>query len=1032
MPLAQRVDFWIQLRTSVEQALRQYPGANLILAGDCNVYLRELMGAERERSCEPRIRELVRALCQDFCLNISNPPGVSTHRSGSCIDVVLTSHALCIENFLVHDGDTCGCQQDSCHPAVGSDHKLITFRIAVSDAPTPSTQQPWPTVRNWHPVIRSLRPALLQWASKLLRLRQRQSPPLLERRAALDVLYAEFVVLVWQGPEPFTTGYRRGNHRPQPDWWDDECYDQMVSRNAAWRRWRRERTPSAFDTFRQKRLQFHHVVRRKKAGLWSSWLCSQERLSRSNPRLAAHNVRAQLGADQRTLPRSMRCPASGRRVEGSDCLDAWRAHFRDVPVAAQPEPAVQCSPPPVSEALDITSRVAALRRDMPSTLGQLDFPFTEAELQNVLSQLPLHRAAGPDGLPYDVFVVDDDCLRAALLTFFELVRHWTVVPSIWRSARVRPLHKSGPVDEFNNYRPISLLCCSLKIFERLLLARVLPQVDPQLDESQAGFRWGAEEQIYTLVETLRLRAGRRTFCAFVDVRKAFDVAWRDAVLLKLTEFGICGALWSVIADLLSDTSARVIVNGSISASWPESAGVRQGSVLGPLLFNILFNSIADAIRTVCPGVSLSTDRSAPVASRVALLLYADDLVVLAEDAAQLQRALDAIGAWGSQWRFSFGIGPEKSAVMVVGSRSTDFRFVLQGSLLPCVRQYTYLGVTFEASRKWHKHAARLLDAGNRRFHQFLGWAENRQLHTGFRGQLFQTYVLPAIVYGAHFLDSGQVARLDQKLRQWGRRLLHWPGGAPSAAVLGELGWLPFLFEMQRLQFGLFGRLATADALGARRSLAARVFNFALQQPGSWAHSVSQTMRDSGIPLPRSCGLLPGAGARQVAHWSRHAVRPVLLQRAHAQYRGELMALPSLADYAVYQPLLHSGNNIHFSRLPSSLLREWTLARCGHHPFQDGRIARHAQRDASDCLCGAPTCTLLHAIRECPLFDTQRHTWVERLSLRRVPLFGDAELLRWIFDPHPVPNNHSAVNAHVHYVASICQIARSLHEGLQMR
>ena len=67
--------------------------------------------------------------------------------------------------------------------------------------------------------------------------------------------------------------------------------------------------------------------------------------------------------------------------------------------------------------------------------------------------------------------------------------------------------------------------------------------------------------------------------------------------------------------------------------------MRQGSVLGPLLFNILLNCIADTIRTVCPGVSLSTDRSAPVAPRVALLLYADDLVVLAEDVVQL--------AWGS-------------------------------------------------------------------------------------------------------------------------------------------------------------------------------------------------------------------------------------------------------------------------------------------------------------------------------------------------------------------------------------------------
>ena len=189
-----------------------------------------------------------------------------------------------------------------------------------------------------------------------------------------------------------------GNRRPQPDWWDDECYDQLVSRNAAWRRWRRERTASAHVAFRQKRLQFHHVVRRKKSCFWSSWLSSQERLSRSNPRLAARDVHEQLGTNQRTLPRSMRCPASGRQVEGNDCLDAWRDHFR----AAQPMPPVQGSARVDPTSSEITDRVAALRRVMLTLSGQLDLPFTEAALQNVLSQLPLHRAAGPDGLPFEV------------------------------------------------------------------------------------------------------------------------------------------------------------------------------------------------------------------------------------------------------------------------------------------------------------------------------------------------------------------------------------------------------------------------------------------------------------------------------------------------------------------------------------------------------------------------------------------------------------------------------------------------------
>ena len=299
------------------------------------------------------------------------------------------------------------------------------------------------------------------------------------------------------------------------------------------------------------------------------------------------------------------------------------------------------------------------------------------------------RRIEPQGLPYELFSVPDVNL-AALLAFFELVRHWAIIPTIWRSARVSPLHKTGAADDFNNYRPMSLLRCSLKIIERLLLARLLPSVDPQLDESQAGFRLGAKEHGYTLAETLRLRGGRRTFCAIIDVRKAFDIAWRDAVLLRL-KWGL-----PVVRglSLLTGTSARAVVNGSASSPWTETACVRQGSVLGPLLFNILFNGLAAAARAACPGVGVGSDGHAP---RVTLQMYADDVVVLADSAVDLKRALDAGGAWGTQWRFTFSIGPEKKTV---SSRSLNFHFSLQRNAVPCVSSYTYLGVTFQTSRKW--------------------------------------------------------------------------------------------------------------------------------------------------------------------------------------------------------------------------------------------------------------------------------------------------------------------------------------------
>ena len=120
------------------------------------------------------------------------------------------------------------------------------------------------------------------------------------------------------------------------------------------------------------------------------------------------------------------------------------------------------------------------------------------------------------------------------------------------------------------------------------------------------------------------------------------------------------------------------------------------AVLGLLLFHKLFNGKASAVRGACPGVALGGHGS----PRVTLLLYADDLVVLAESRADLQRALNAISAWGARWKFSFGIGPDKTAVRVVGCRSPNFNFTLQGPQVPVVSKYCYLGVSFESSRNW--------------------------------------------------------------------------------------------------------------------------------------------------------------------------------------------------------------------------------------------------------------------------------------------------------------------------------------------
>ena len=299
--------------------------------------------------------------------------------------------------------------------------------------------------------------------------------------------------------------------------------------------------------------------------------------------------------------------------------------------------------------------------------------------------------------------------------------------------------------------------------------------------------------------------------------------------------------------------------------------------------------------------------------------------------------MHAIGAWGARWRFSFGIGPDKTAVLVVGSRSVDFHFSLQGFVVRVVSEYRYLGVVFRASRKWNKQTDRLLEKGVRKFHQsIIAWAEDRGLHTGFRRSLFQAYVLPSIIHGSAFLDGRCVRRLDKQVRQWGRRLLGWP-----AAVIGQLGWAPVSAQVHETQARLFGRVCSADPHGACRSLAARIFRYALGIPSSWAHQVRCCLRIADIPLPVAAGVVPGCDYRSLARWKHRFARPALDQLGFQLRQAEVAQLTSLALFNLGHPCpcLNFRSDFHSSRLPRHAACGKGVDTCTM--WQSSRAARHS-------------------------------------------------------------------------------------------
>lgn len=252
-----------------------------------------------------------------------------------------------------------------------------------------------------------------------------------------------------------------------------------------------------------------------------------------------------------------------------------------------------------------------------------------------INQIDSNKGAGPDGIPPIFISKCSKNLAYPLLILFKRSLQTGKFPSMWKQAFVTPIYKSGPRNLVQNYRPISKLSIFSKLFEKLAADQISNALKNTLSEHQHGFRSGKSVTTnlacFTNFILHNMDKRIQTDAIYTDYSKAFDKVNHSILFSKLKLAGIHGDLLRWLDSYIRNRSQAVVLSG-FKSNWVNiTSGVPQGSILGPLLFNIYINDITSCFKH-CKAILYADDMKLylPIDDIACCLKIQEDLNNLSE------------------------------------------------------------------------------------------------------------------------------------------------------------------------------------------------------------------------------------------------------------------------------------------------------------------------------------------------------------------------------------------------------------------
>ena len=555
-------------------------------------------------------------------------------------------------------------------------------------------------------------------------------------------IYDYFIDVIQNAADQSIPKTNPNKHPPPIPWWNDECKQAIKNRNRAKRKAIKSMIYDDVLEYKKLKALAQRITRTAKKTYWANYCNTLNRFSSTKEIWKKVKKLTNIidgNNDKGHIPLNLNGTFINDNYQKANTLADY---FGNCMNYADTDHETYTSPPHLPE----NNKLDCNAINDHYTLNELKWAISKSN----------DSTPGEDRISKQLIANLPENALQNLLYIMNVIWDTSIHPKSWTHAIIVPIPKPGKErGVISSYRPISLTPYLCKLMERMMSLRLNWFLEKHkiISPLQTGFR----QNINIMDNPIRLERdvfntfaeGQYLICVYLDYMQAFDTVWRQALTIKMKCIGIHGNMLNWITNFITNRTFQVKVNGHLSSIRKTQRGLPQGSVLSPTLFNIYINDVVQTVK------------------HSSMALFADDIAIWSRNKDprklqnDIQNDLNNIEIWSTKWKLKLSV-PKTKTMTFTRKPKPELNFKLYNNDLENVKDFKFLGVTFDSRLKWDSYIDRIIVRCKRKLNLLkmtLGTAWGPDTKTAMI--FYRALIRSVIDYGSELYGSASSTTLSK-------------------------------------------------------------------------------------------------------------------------------------------------------------------------------------------------------------------------------------------------------------------------------